>query len=44
MQFDRLRRRWLQDEVAALRKELAAACAELHRLRVTQRDPDATLN
>jgi hypothetical protein len=24
---------WLQDEVAALRKELAAARAELHRLR-----------
>jgi hypothetical protein len=25
-------------------KELAAARAELHRLRATQRDPDATLN
>ena len=38
---------WLEDEVAALREELAAACAELHRLRAvaeTQRDPDATLN
>ena len=37
---------WLQDEVAALRKELAAARAELDRLRDidTQRDPDATLN
>ena len=38
---------WLQDEVAELRKELAAARAELHRLRVvaeTQRDPDAPLN
>ena len=37
---------WLQDEVAELRKELAAACAELHRLRATantQRDPDATV-
>jgi hypothetical protein len=46
MQFDRLRRRWLQDEVAELRKELAAGRAELHRLRAidTQRDPDATLN
>jgi len=33
MQFDRLRRRWLQDEVAELRKELAAARAELERLR-----------
>jgi hypothetical protein len=44
MQFDRLRRRWLQDEVAELRKELAAARAELRRLRATQRDPDATLN
>ena len=46
MQFDRLRRRWLQEEVAELRKELAAACAELHRLRAidTQRDPDAALN
>jgi hypothetical protein len=32
---------WLQDEVAALRKELAVARAELHRLRATtktQRD------
>ena len=32
---------WLQDEVAELRKELAAARAELHRLRAvaeTQRD------
>jgi hypothetical protein len=35
---------WLQDEVAELRKELAAACAELRRLRATQRDPHATLN
>ena len=37
---------WLRDEVAALRKQLAAARAELHRLRAinTQRDPDATLN
>ena len=41
---------WLEDEVAELRKELAAARAELHRLRAidcaakTQRDPDATLN
>ena len=36
---------WLQDEVAELRKELAAARAELHRLRAkTQRDPDASLN
>ena len=35
MQFDRLRRRWLQDEVAELRKELAAVRAELDRLRVT---------
>ena len=26
---------WLQDEVAELRKELAAARAELHRLRAT---------
>ena len=38
---------WPQDEVAKLRKELAAARAELHRLRAAakaQRDPDATLN
>ena len=41
---------WLQDEAAKLRKELAAARAELHRLRAigcaakTQRDPEATLN
>ena len=37
---------WREDELAKLRKELAAACAELHRLRAieTQRDPDATLN
>ena len=37
---------WLRDEVAKLRKELAAACAELHRLGAIdrQRDPDATLN
>jgi hypothetical protein len=35
-------RRWLRDEVAELRKKLAAARAELHRL--TQRDADATLN
>ena len=37
---------WLQDEVAASRKERAAARAELHRLRAidTQRDPHATLN
>jgi hypothetical protein len=40
---------WLQDEVAALRKQLAAARAELHRLHAidcaakTQCDPDATL-
>ena len=33
---------WLQDEVAELRKELAAARAELDRLRATQSDPDAT--
>jgi hypothetical protein len=41
---------WLQEEVAELRKGLAAARAELRRLRAidcaakTQRDPDATLN
>jgi len=37
---------WLQDEVATLRKGLAAARAELDRLRAIdkQRDPDATLN
>ena len=37
---------WLEDEVAELRKELAAARAEFDRLRAidTQRDPDATLN
>jgi hypothetical protein len=35
---------WLEDEVAELRRELAAARAELHRLRAVQRDPDATLN
>ena len=37
---------WLQDEVAELRKELAAARAELDRLRAIdkQRDPEATLN
>jgi len=37
---------WLEDEVAKLRKELAAARAELDRLRAidTQRDPNATLN
>ena len=35
---------WLQDEVAELRKELAASRTELHRLRAAQRDPDATLN
>jgi hypothetical protein len=36
---------WLQDELATLRKELAAARAELDRLRAidTQRDPDAPL-
>jgi len=46
MQFDRLRRRWLQDEVAKLRRELAAARAEFDPLRAidTQRDPDSTLN
>ena len=37
---------WLQHEVTELNKELAAARAELERLRAvdTQRDPDATLN
>jgi hypothetical protein len=41
---------WLQDEVAKLRKDPAAARAELRRLRAidcaakTQHDPDATLN
>jgi hypothetical protein len=37
---------WLRDEVAELRKELAAARAELRRLPAidTQRDLDATLN
>jgi hypothetical protein len=37
---------WLQHEVAELRKELAAARAQLDRLRAidTQRDPNATLN
>ena len=37
---------WLRDEVAELRRERAAARAELHRLRAidTKRDPDATLN
>ena len=41
---------WLENEVAELGKELAAAHAELHRLHAndcaakTQRDPDATLN
>ena len=35
---------WLRGEVAELRKELAAARAELERLRAAQRDPDATLN
>ena len=40
---------WLQDEVAELRNELAAARAELHRSHAidcavkTSRDPDATL-
>jgi hypothetical protein len=37
----------LRDEVAELRKELAAACAELHLLRAaakTRRDPDEILN
>ena len=35
---------WLQDEVAELRKELAAARAELHRLRVAEASshPSAT--
>ena len=41
---------WLEDEVAELRKGLAAARAELRRLRAidsaakTERNPDATLN
>jgi hypothetical protein len=38
---------WLEDEVAKLRKELAAARAELHRLRAaanSRRDPNTTLN
>jgi len=38
---------WLEDEVAELRKEVAAARAELRRLRAvaeTQRDSDAPLN
>jgi len=37
---------WLENEVAELGKELAAAHAELHRLHAndTQRDSDATLN
>jgi len=41
---------WLEDEVAELRKELAAAHAELRRLHAIdcaakmQRDPEATLN
>ena len=37
---------WLKDEVAQLRKGLAVARAELHRLRAidTRRNPDATLN
>jgi len=36
---------WLEDEVAKLGKELAAARAELDRSRAieTQRDPDATV-
>ena len=36
---------WLQDQVAELRKQLAAARAELHRLRAidTQGERDATL-
>ena len=34
----------LRGGVAKLRKELAAARAELERLRAAQRDPDATLN
>jgi hypothetical protein len=46
MRFHRLKRRRLENEVAQLRRGLAAARAELHRLRATdtQRDPDATLN
>ena len=41
---------WLRDEVAELRKELAAARAELERLHAincaakTQRGPEATFN
>ena len=38
---------WLQHELAELRKELVAACAELRRLGATAKarhDPDATLN
>jgi hypothetical protein len=41
---------WLRDEVAELRKELAAARAELEHLHAincaakTQRGPEATLN
>jgi len=41
---------WLEEQVDELRKELAAAHAELHRLHAIdcaakmQRDPDATLN
>jgi hypothetical protein len=37
---------WLEDEVAALRSELAAARAELDPLHAieTQCDPEATLN
>jgi len=37
----------LREEIIELRKELAAARPELHRLRAvaqTQRDPDTTLN
>ena len=37
---------WLEDQVAELRMQLAAARAELDRSRAidTQRDPNATLN